>query len=145
MVSPLRRNGQPLPRAAVEDGVALAAAEGRKRRRYPELAGNAMGKLVVLGCEVGGRWNETACRLVGSLAKQKARNAPALLRQSARAAWHHRWWGLLSVACQTALASTLCGQALALGGPRGQDDPFLGDVLDGAPGLPSPSRLPLRG
>ncbi len=145
MVSPLQRNGHPIPRAAIEDGVALARAERRKRHRYPELATNTMGRLVVLGCEVGGRWNEAACHLVGSLAKQKARNAPVLLRLSARAAWHNRWWGLLSVACQTALASTLCGQALTLGGPTGEDDPFLGEVLEGALWSPSPSRLPLRG
>ena len=134
-----------IPRAASEDGVALARAERCKRQRYPELLNNTMGKLTILACEVGGRWNDTACRLVGSLAKQKARNAPVLLRHSARAAWQHRWWGLLSVACQAALASTLCGQALALGGPVGEDGLCLADVLEGAPFSPSVSRLPLRG
>ena len=145
MVSPLRRDGRPTPRAARVDGAALSRAELRKRRRYPELTNNTMGTLVVLGCEVGGRWNSDACRLVASLAKQKARNDPFLLRQSARAAWHNRWWGFLSVACQTALASTLCGQAVSLGGASGSDDPFLADVLESAGWSPSPSRLPLRG
>ena len=55
LVSPLRRNGQPRPYAADHDGVALRVAEGRKRERYPELVRGAMGQLVVLACEVGGR------------------------------------------------------------------------------------------
>ena len=104
-----------------------------------------MGKLVVLACEVGGRWNADSCRLVGQLAKQKARNAPAVLRPSARAAWLNRWWGLLSVACQSSLASSLCGLAHSLGGATGTDEVWLADVLDSACLAPDPSRLPLRG
>ncbi len=146
MVSPLTREGVPVPRAATTDGAALAHAEARKRRTYPELQDSPFGRLVVLGCEVGGRWNEHSLRLVTHLAKHKARGAPALLRKPARAAWHARWWGLLSVATQTALATTLSGEgALALGGPAGHSEVAFEDVLDSAPGAPFPSRLPLRG
>ena len=145
MVSPLTRDGRPIPRAAAVDGAALARAERRKRRTYPELLGSPYGRLVTLGCEVGGRWNADSLKLVADMAKHKARGAPRLLRTAARAAWHARWWGLLSVACQTALATTLSGSGvLALGGPAGFDDVLLENVLDDAPGAPVPSRLPLR-
>ena len=78
------------------------------------------------------------------LAKHKARSAPQLLRGAARAAWHHRWWGLLSVAAQRALAITLSGEGtLALGGPSGSDDPPLAEVLELAQEGPPVSRLPL--
>ena len=101
---------------------------------------------MVLACEVGGRWNRASLRFVARLAKEKARSAPALLRQSARAAWLSRWWGLLSVAAQSALAATLGGaSALALGGPVGDEEVPLGDVLDEAPISPPTSRLPLLG
>ena len=37
----------------------------------------------------------------------RARSAPALIRQSVRAAYQHRWTGILAVAAQRALAATL--------------------------------------
>ena len=144
MVAALDRRGRPIPRAANHDGAALARAHRRKERRHPELLGSPYGKLVVLACEVGGRWSKACLTLVARLAKEKARNAPALLRQSARAAWLSRWWGLLSVASQSALAATLGGaSAQALGGPPVEDDVPLGDVLTGT-FAECPSRLPLR-
>ncbi len=145
MVSPLHRNGQPTSRATTHDGAALLRAERRKQRRYPELANSPFGHLLVLGCETGGRWNRAALRFVARLAKHKARSAPRLLQASARAAWHNRWWSLLSVAAQTALATTLLGHgAEALGGPTGFEDVPFADVLEHAHIAPPASRLPLR-
>ena len=145
MVSALTSRGAATARAADVDGAAIGRAERKKRRRYPELLSSPFGRLVVLACEVGGRWSDTSLRFVAGLAKHKARAAPALLRSSARAAWLSRWWGLLSVAAQSALAATLTGDGvLALGGPSGFDEVPLGDVLDHACGASSPSRLPLR-
>ena len=69
-----------------------------------------------------------------------------MLRASARQAWSCRWWGLLSMAVQDALAATLCREGhLALGGPSGDVDVPLADVLLGAGPSGVPSRLPLRG
>jgi len=145
MVSPLDRAGRPIPRAASTNAVAIARAEQRKRRRYPELINSPYGRLVVLACEVGGRWNEAALALVAQLAREKCRNAPALLRQAARASWLVRWWGLLSVAAQSALAATLGGSApLALGALPGSDEPLLSEVLEVGCASPSVSRMPLR-
>ena len=55
LVSPVRRDGTPIPLAADEDGVALSRARGRKERRYPELLERGPAQLVVLAAEVGGR------------------------------------------------------------------------------------------
>ena len=39
------------------DGASLETTSARKEKRYPELSGQ-FGRLVVLACEVGGRWSE---------------------------------------------------------------------------------------
>ena len=65
--------------------------------------------LVVLGSEVGGRWNEQARTFVRDLVRLKANRAPPALRAAAFAAWARRWWGMLSVAVQQAVASTALG------------------------------------
>ena len=68
MVSPLRRDRSPKPRAANHDGAALEAARRKKENTYPELVGEGgRARLVVLATEVGGRWNvETAQFLTAS-------------------------------------------------------------------------------
>ena len=114
VVSPLRRNGRVRARAAEVDGAALAGARRRKERTYPELDGGGT-RLVVLGCEVGGRWNDEARRFVNRLAALRAAQAPPLLRHSVRAAFARRWWGLLSVAVQDSLAATLLAATLRSG------------------------------
>ena len=48
---------------------------GAARRRA-----SGRGHLLVLACEVGGRWNEVALEAVRLLARAKAEQAPALLR-----------------------------------------------------------------
>ena len=57
--------------------------------------------------EVGGRWSEEAATFVRLLAKAKARAFPSILRRSLQLAYQQRWTGLLAVAAQRALASTL--------------------------------------
>ena len=145
MVCPLDSRGRPTSRAADVDGAALTRAEGRKAETYPELVAGPAGRLVVLACETGGRWNGGAQRFVRSLARHRASEAPAPLRRSAEAAWRTRWWGLLSIAAQDALAATLNREGhLALGGPAPDEDVPLGDVLVDAAVAGAPSRLPLR-
>ena len=103
-------------------------------------------RLVVLGCEVGGRWAPEALALVSCLAAHKTEEAPELLRRSASLAWHRRWSTMLSVAAQRALAEPL----LAPGSPHLSEvvvaEPPLGELLAGpiAADPAGPSRLPLR-
>ena len=57
-MSPLGRDGAPHLQCANVDGAAMLAARRRKQRRHPELAGeDGRARLVVLACEVGGRWS----------------------------------------------------------------------------------------
>ena len=114
LVSPLRANGHPQPRTAREDGAALVTATRRKRDRYPELLRQ---RLVVLACEIGGRWAAECCDLVRDLLRVRAPRAPPALRQASRAGWERRWWALLSCAQQNAVASTLLSQAWEADGP----------------------------
>ena len=143
LVSPIRRNGTPQPHAATEDGAWLVQARRRKERKYHELLAARRCRLVVLGMEVGGRWREEAQRFVLQLAKARARTVPALLRPSARAAFAHRWTGILAVAAQRALAATLL--ELPVDDAEGVDGepPLLEDVLLDARLIdpPQPSRL----
>ena len=144
VVSPLRRNGRVRARAAEVDGAALAGARRRKERTYPELDGGGT-RLVVLGCEVGGRWNDEARRFVNRLASLRAAQAPPLLRHSVRAAFARRWWGLLSVAVQDSLAATLLGLPLGpLSGCAPASAPYDADVVTLHGAAAAPSRLPLR-
>ena len=146
VVSPLRRDGAPRGQAAYVDGWVLRGAVRKKQRRYPELVDNPRGTLAVLGVEVGGRWSDDALRLVRRCARLRARGAPQLLRSAAAAAWSARWWGLLSVAVQDALAACIGREGhLALGGPLDEDDLPLADVLTLAEPVAEPSRMPLRG
>ena len=144
LVSLLTRTGHPQPCAAVVDGAALKIAERRKRATYPELERGGPQKLVVLGSEVGGRWNEQARRFVQDLVRLKGHRAPPALRAAGSGAWARRWWSMLSVAVQQAVAST------ALGGPwmhslqsETHAEPPLDALLH--PEAPAgQSRLPLR-
>ena len=72
LVSSLTRTGQPQPCAAATDGAAFRMAERRKRAAYPELSMGGAQRLVVLGTEVAGRWNEGALRFVRVLGKHVA-------------------------------------------------------------------------
>ena len=142
LVSPLTRTGHPQPCTAEVDGAALRVAERRKRVAYPELSRGGPQKLLVLGCEVGGRWSAGAQRFVRDLVRLRALRAPPAVRAAASAGWSRRWWGTLSVAVQLAVACTALGRPWpAAPQPGPSDGPSLDRVLD----LAAPdSRLPLR-
>ena len=110
LVSPVKRDGVPQPKAAVEDGVCLAAARRRKETKYPELLRDRRCRLVVVAHEVGGRWSEEAWTFLTLLARVKADTAPAALRRSTEYCFLRRWAGMVAVAAQTAFAETLVGE-----------------------------------
>ena len=82
LASPLSGQGTPTHRSDVVLGAALANAERREARTYPELVGRGRARLVVLGCEVGGRQRNEALATVPLLAAHRASSAPELLRPS---------------------------------------------------------------
>ena len=87
--------------------------------------------MLVLGCEVFGRWNDDATGIIRELAALKAREAPPLLRQCARYAWSNRWWSLVGVGVQRAIAEALLRHAGADLQPSAPpaDAPPLADVV----------------
>ncbi len=143
LVSPVRRDGTAQPNAATEDGAQLTQARGRKERKYRELLASRRCRLVVLAVEVGGRWSEEATKFVQQLAKAKARTVPTILRPSVRAAYFHRWTGMLAVAAQRALAATLLELPVDDAEGVDGDPPVLEEVLLDSRRLepPLPSRV----
>ena len=79
--SPLKGDGTPHPKAATENGAVLRRAKADKEAKYQDLHSSSMAELIVLACEVGGRWNEDAVSLVRALAKLKTANTHPLLRR----------------------------------------------------------------
>ena len=90
LVSPLTRTGQPQPCAADTDGAALRVAERRKQAAYPELTGGGPQRLVVLGSEVGGRWNGGALRFMRDMVRIRACREPPTGRRAAASGWARR-------------------------------------------------------
>ena len=106
LVSPLTRQAMPAHQSHRTDGAALNAARRRKELWYPELLGPGPQRLLVLACEVGGRWHRDCEALLRLLVHTRAPRAPPAVRASAASGWRRRWWSLLSVAVQQAVATT---------------------------------------
>ena len=108
VVSALRADGTPRPRAARKGGAALDDARARKEFTYPELVGEgSRAKLVVLAAEVGGRWSAKAAQFIRALAVSKATSAPEFMQASVAHAWCHRWRRMLACTAAKAFANSL--------------------------------------
>ena len=108
IVSPIARDGTPQPRADVVPCTVLRNAANPKRQQtYPELGRSRRCRLIVSGVEVGGRWAPEAAAFLRMLARACAASAPPALRPAAQSAWVQQWSGIISVAAQCALASSL--------------------------------------
>ena len=145
LVSPLTRAGDhPQPRGDTDDGAALQVAERRKQTAYPELTCGGPQRLVVLGAEVGGRWNAQALRFLRDLVHLRAQRAPPAVRAAAASGWPRRWQGIISIAVQQAVAGTALGRAWPAQPQAGPGaGPSLERVLDLVGGAGA-SRLPMR-
>ena len=145
MASPLHADGTPWPRAADVDGVAAARERANHERTYRDLHRHGRAKLVILGCETGGRWDPEVHGVLLGLALAKSRDAPRRLQKSAALAWGRRWINMLSVAAQAALAETLVAPGSNHLTEIDGDAPEIADLLlDDGPPAPSASRRPLR-
>ena len=125
VVSVHTREGAPRPSAATVDGGVLQQAVTTKRRTYADVHASPQACLLVLGCEVYGRWCDDAVAIVRELASLKAQQAPLRLRNCARHAWANRWWSLAGVGVQRAIAEALLRHSGA-------------DLQDSAPLYPPP-------
>ena len=142
LVSPLTADGRPVGRAAKSDGAAIELAESRKFKKYPELVRSHRCHFIVLAHETGGRWSHTCCELIRALAVERSSTVAPRLRDSTARAWEHRWWAMLSVATQNALAATMLDDAPHMLHAWEGSGPPLGMLLHGE--APTISRLPLR-
>ena len=103
MVSALHGDGSPWAHADTAPGTSIRRAEATKRDAYPELVLSDSVHLLVLACEVGGRWSDACATTLAQLATARARACPTFLRASARSGFLERWWRLLSCAQQDRL------------------------------------------
>ena len=118
--------------AASADGSSLAQAIAVKRRKYGDVMSSHVADLVVLGCEVYGRWSPEAVDLVQELVALKAQEAPPSMRGCAKAAWSQRWWAVISVGVQRAIAEALLSPANGIDlqpCPAAEPVPPLAEVL----------------
>ena len=130
-MSPLHKNGTAWDGAAITDGVRLAAAVARKQRTYHELAGaNPWRKLTVLAGEIGGRWNTTAVSVLRTLVRARIDRVHPVLKRAAAVGWHRRWWGLIGITLQDALAASLLEQVANTFAGNTDWMPCLAEVLE---------------
>ena len=101
-------------------------------------------RLVVLGLEVGGRWNMETVEFFRLLAQHKANAVPAPLRQANVTSLVSRWSAILTHAAMHAYAASLL--CLPADGAIQGDGalPPLGQLLAQPEDAPNPSRLPGR-
>ena len=107
----------------------LRAARRRKERTYPEISGRfGRARLVVLACEVGGRWSEETNFLLLQLAKAKVRGVLQPLKTS----WLWRWRSILACAAAKAFAQSLLEQRSGTGvdGPTSSLSEVMSDSRD---------------
>ena len=109
----------------------MAQAIAQKQRRYADVMADGASSLLVLGSEVYGRWSPDAVQVVRELVALKAGQAPPTLRGCAAYAWSNRWWALISVGTQRAVAEALLrdGGADLQPNPPVESVPDLVDVL----------------
>ena len=128
-VGPLRADGRPWNRADIEPELSIARAEAQKKATYSELVDSPSVRLLTLACETGGRWSDTCAEVVRWLAAARPRSAPQYLQVSARRTYEARWWALLSIVQQDALAGTLTDDSLATLDGHDDAELSLGDLI----------------
>ncbi len=82
----------------------LEYAEESNNDTYREVISSGLGSLQCLGCEVYGRWSSHSVRLVPALARERSRLLHPRIRRGVALGLEHRWWGILGVALQQAVA-----------------------------------------
>ena len=126
VLSPLTRSGGPRAGTSNQGGRLLQTATTDNSNHYHEVTDTGLGALYCLGCEVYGRWSEQSIKLVPALAREHARGLHPRIRRGAALGFQHRWWGILSIALQRAVAEAVLRET-------GQD--FCTTALEPAPPL----------
>ena len=109
-------------------GRLLERAETENNNTYAEVVNSGLGSLQSLGAEVYGRWSAQAIRLVPKLAAARTRTLHPRIKRGAALGLLHRWWGILGVALQRAVARALLNPHGDLPQTPLEDAPWLGDL-----------------
>ena len=108
--SPLSGAGVAHTGAASIDGAIFPQARRDKASAYPELAQeSSRHKFLILASEMGGRFSEECTDLVRKLLNHKCTAVGGGDTTLLRLVYSRRWWGILSVAVQRAIALNLLG------------------------------------
>ena len=126
-VSPVTGAGQARPGCLTVDGGAVQAA-ARKCHTvdYPEVAPSGAGRLLALGVEAFGRWSTDSLDTVRQLAASRCEAMPPRVRLGTQLRLLPRWWGLLGLATQQAVARAIS---------RGSDADLAPAPLEPSPAL----------
>ena len=106
--------------------IAVAASRRCHLEDYPEVNPSGAGRLLALGVEVFGRWGEDSLTAVLALAAARCESLPPRLRLGLRLRLLRRWWGLLGIAVQRAVARAIS---------RGGDADMAASPMEAFPGL----------
>ena len=82
----------------------MRAAEQENDRAYNIVLRSGIASLQCLGCEVYGRWGRQSVKLVPLLARERTRGLHCRIRRGIALTLLRRWWGVLGVALQKAVA-----------------------------------------
>ena len=135
----------PRHRAHQDSAATFGPATREKEAKYPEYVRATHLKFRVLACEVGGRFSDTCRDWLAALASARVAGSNEEVADSKRALLLRRWWTILSVALQTAVAEGLADGAIS--GPRASPVKELdyADLWSGFPEEPEVSRMPAAG
>lgn len=104
VINPLSRTGGPRPGTSNAGGRLLDTAEADNEATHHEVVASGLGHLLCLGCEVFVRWGRQCTDLVPKLAREKSRGMHPRIRRGMALAWQQRWFGLLGISLQRAVA-----------------------------------------
>ena len=107
VLSPVSRNGQPRPGTSNRGGRLLEIADVDNQLTYEPVVDSGLGALYCLGCEVYGRWGKPCIDLVQALVREKTRMLHPRIRRGTALGLQHRWWGILSISLQKAVARAM--------------------------------------
>ena len=125
------QSGAARPGGVHTDGGIVSQAVARKRRKYADITNHPGAALLVLGSELYGRWCTDAVELLRELVALKGREAPPALRGRAAHTWANRWWSIVTVGTQRAVAESLIrhGGVDLQANPGPEDTPPLADLV----------------
>ena len=104
IVSPITGTGAPRSGTSNTGGRLLEQAQTDNDQVYHEVISSGLGTLLCLGCEVYGRWSQQCVDLVPALARERSRGLHPRIRRGVALSLQNRWWGILGVALQNAVA-----------------------------------------